>query len=81
MFLHIGADVMVPKKNIIAILEIDTNSSPINKEFLEIAKDEGFIEQVSDKEKEKSYLITTEKIYISPISCVTLKKRADIYID
>lgn len=81
MFLHIGADVMVPKKNIIAILEIDTNSSPINKEFLEIAKDEGFIEQVSDKEKEKSYLITTEKIYISPISCVTLKKRADSFID
>ncbi|MCG9966845.1 DUF370 domain-containing protein [Pelotomaculum terephthalicicum JT] len=81
MFLHIGADVVVPKKDIIAILEIETKSSPITKEFLEIARDEGFIEHVSGNNKEKSYLITTDKIYFSPISCTTLKKRSDSIID
>jgi len=77
MFLHIGADVVVPKKDIIAILEINTKQSPITKEFLEIAGDEGFIEYISEKNKEKSYLVSTSKIYFSPISCTTLKKRSD----
>jgi len=81
MFLHLGADVVVPKKDIIAILEINTISSPITKEFLEIAKDEGFIEYISENNKEKSYLIATDKIYFSPISCTTLKKRSDSVID
>jgi len=81
MFLHLGADVVVPKKDIIAILEINTRSSPITKEFLEIARDEGFIEYISENNKEKSYLVTTDKIYFSPISCTTLKKRSDSIID
>lgn len=77
MFLHLGADVVVPKKDIVAILEINTRSSPITKEFLEIARDEGFIEYVSESDKEKSFLISTDKVYFSPISCITLKKRSD----
>jgi len=81
MFLHIGADVVVQKKDIIAILEINTKQSPITKEFLEIAGDEGFIEYISDKDKEKSYLVSTNKIYFSPISCTTLKKRSDSILD
>lgn len=77
MFLHIGNDVVVLKKDVVAILEMDSDSSAITKEFLEIAKDEGFIEYISEKDKGKSYLITTNKIYLSPISCATLKKRSD----
>jgi hypothetical protein len=80
MLLHIGDDVVVPKKNIIAILEMDTNSSIVTKEFLEIAGDEGFIEKISEG-KESSFVITTEKIYYSPISCATLKKRAEGVIE
>jgi hypothetical protein len=67
---------VIPKKNIIAILELDTALYPVNKEFLEIAKDEGFIQKISDV-KERSFIITTEKVYFSPISCSTLKKRSE----
>ncbi|OPX88307.1 MAG: hypothetical protein A4E53_02089 [Pelotomaculum sp. PtaB.Bin104] len=77
MFLHIGDDVVVLKKDIVAILEINTESSPTTKEFLEIAKDEGFIEYISEKEKGKSYIVTTNKVFLSTISCSTLKKRSD----
>ncbi|OPY58849.1 MAG: hypothetical protein A4E55_00580 [Pelotomaculum sp. PtaU1.Bin035] len=81
MFLHLGANVVVPKKDIVAILEINKKISPITKEFLEIARDEGFIRNVSEINKEKTYLVATDKVYISPISCATLKKRSDSIID
>lgn len=77
MFLHLGGDVMVLKKDVIAILNTRTKQSPATKEFLETAKDEDFIKTISNEEKEKSFIITTKEIYLSPISCNTLKKRSD----
>lgn len=76
MFLHLGGDTVVLKKDIIAILDVKTKAAPSTKEFMEIAGDEGFIKQISDLGKEKSIIITSKDIYISPISCSTLKKRA-----
>lgn len=76
MFLHLGGDIVVLKKDIIAILDIKTRQSPSTGEFMEIAEDEGFIKQMSGLGKEKSIVITSKDIYISPISCSTLKKRA-----
>jgi len=76
MLLHIGADVVISKKNIIAILEMETCNSPITKEFLEIAEDEGFVENIAEN-KENTFIITNEKIYYSPISCNTLKRRSE----
>lgn len=77
MFLHLGGDVVVLKKDIIAILDSRTKNSATTREFIEIAKDEGFIQPISNQEKEKSFIITTKEIYVSPISCTTLKKRSD----
>lgn len=76
MFLHLGGDTVALKKDIIAILDYKKGFSAINKEFMEIARDEGFIETISDPGKEKAYVITSDKIFISPISCSTLKKRS-----
>lgn len=79
MFLHLGGNVVIPKKDIIAIIDMRTKTTPSTKEFLEIADDEGFIEYISDDGKEKSFIITNKEIYISPISCTTLKKRTLVY--
>jgi hypothetical protein len=81
MFLHLGGDVVVSKEDIIAILDMRTRQAPITKEFIEIARDEGFIKSIYDQEKEKSFVITTRDIYMSPISCITLKKRAESFLD
>ncbi len=81
MFLHLGGDVVVSKEDIIAILDVRTRKAPVTKEFIEIARDEGFIKSIYDQEKEKSFVITTRDIYMSPISCITLKKRAEIFLD
>jgi len=80
MFLHIGGDIVIPEKNIIAILDIEsTTISKDTKEFLKIAEEEGFINAISN-DLPKSFIITENdkksKIYLSPISSVTLQKRA-----
>ncbi|MEG6522707.1 extracellular matrix regulator RemB [Desulfotomaculum sp. 1211_IL3151] len=77
MFLHLGGDIVVLKKDIIAILDARTKNSAITREFIEISKDEGFIQPISNQDKEKSFVITSKEIYVSPISCTTLKKRSD----
>jgi len=76
MFLHLGGDVIVPKKDIVAILDIRSRSSAITREFLKTAVEEGFIVNTAEPGKEKTYVITSNEIYYSPISCTTLKKRA-----
>ena len=79
MFLHLGEDVVVRKKDTIAIMDMEnTTISKITKEFLTVAEEEGFIINISE-DLPKSFIITEidkkSKIYISPISSVTLLKR------
>jgi len=84
MFLHIGGEVVIPEKNIIAIMDIDsTTMSKDSKDFLRIAEEEGFIISVSS-DLPKSYIITESDkksvIFLSPISSLTLQKRSG-YVD
>lgn len=76
MFIHLGGDTLVESKKIITILNVETalgaNSS---KEFLKTAQEEGFIVNQDQKEY-KSIIVTDKEIYLSPISTLTLKKRA-----
>lgn len=85
MFLHIGGDVVIPVRNIIAILDIDTTTvSKDTKDFLKIAEEEGFIESITN-DLPKSFIITEtdkkSKIYLSPISSITLQKRSSFVND
>ncbi len=77
MFLHIGGDVVLPKKDVVAILNVRASQAPITREFIEIATDEGFIKKLHHKNKIKSYIITEKEIFQSSISCMTLKKRGE----
>jgi len=80
VFVHIGGDVVVRTSEIICINDLETTSSAITKEFLDIAKEEGFIEDISSGDT-KSFIIVNQdnqqKIYFSPISSLTIKKRAN----
>lgn len=74
MFLHIGEDILVPLRDMIGIVDLSQNPSPINGEFLKTAEEEGFVVQLS--ETPVSIVICTKTIYLSPISAKTLYKRA-----
>ncbi|MGB9803829.1 extracellular matrix regulator RemB [Desulfofundulus sp.] len=80
MFLHLGGDVIIPKKDIIAILNFRARNSAITREFLELARGEKSIHVIAEKGKEKSFVLTREQVFVSPISCSTLKKRAAMLI-
>ena len=80
MFLHLGNDVEVLIKHVIAILDFEkTTISKITREFLKTAQEEEFIINVSPNDLPKSFIITEEyhgsRVYISPIAASTLQKR------
>lgn len=82
MFIHIGGNVSVPKKEVIGIFDIDLiKKNNITKEFLDLSKSEAMISVVSKEQKTKSFVVTNTKVYYSPISSVTLKKRANNILD
>jgi hypothetical protein len=80
MFIHLGGDTVISLKDVISIMDIESsNTSNTTKEFLSIAEDEGFIMKISE-DRPKSFILTEKDhktiIYLSPISSVTLYKRA-----
>jgi hypothetical protein len=84
MFIHLGGDIVISIKDVISIMDVESsNLSNTTKEFLSIAEDEGFIRKISDDDP-KSFILTEKDnktvIYLSPISSVTLLKRAS-FID
>ena len=85
MFVHIGGDVVIPLKNIIAIMDMETTTtSKDTRDFLKVAEEEGFIESISS-DLPKTFIITEHdkksKIYLSHISSVTLLKRCGFMED
>lgn len=80
MILHLGGDIIIPMKEIVAILNFEDRD--IAKEmdrYIQKDKERKNIEYISSGEP-KSCIITkkngAEKIYFSPISSITLLRRS-----
>ncbi|WP_018131398.1 extracellular matrix regulator RemB [Effusibacillus pohliae] len=81
MFIHLGGDVMVSSKEVIAIFDLKMKeAADSTQEFLKVAEEEGFV-VVVDENESKSFVVTNRKVYFSPISSLTLKKRAGFLED
>jgi len=77
MFLHIGGEVMVPLNELIIILDLKkVCCSEATREFLSFEAGEKRVVHISDHDREKSIVITKNKVYYSPISINTLVKRS-----
>lgn len=79
MFIHIGNDEVVKSKDVIMILDKNSLLSKDTSDFIQVAKEEGFIDEdyktnVTDN---KSIIISDKKIVFSPISSMTLLKRSN----
>lgn len=76
MFLHLGANAVIAKSEVVAILSLDASRiSAINSEFISYYQNEGRLVEVAEKGKEKSLVLTAEKGFLSPISTSTLARR------
>lgn len=81
MFLHIGNGHLIPLKDVVMIADYEsTMAGKDTQNFLEVANEEGFIQDYSDG-LPKSFIITNEIVYLSLISSVTLAKRINVLSD
>lgn len=81
MFIHIGGDKVVRTKDVIMILDKNALLSKDTSDFLQIAKEEGFVAEGEQSwqditEDKKTTIILDKKILFSPISSTTLSKRS-----
>lgn len=80
MFLHLGADTVVPLRDVISITDIKLARSGINDDFLKLMREENMIDDVSEGNA-KSFVVTEKMVYLSAISAATLKKRANFLFE
>ncbi|MGD0152760.1 MAG: DUF370 domain-containing protein [Thermacetogeniaceae bacterium] len=76
MFLHIGGDNVVALEELVAIMDMETTKRETTREFLGFAADEKLVVHIGKREREKSIVITANRVYLSPISTATLLKRS-----
>jgi archaeosine-15-forming tRNA-guanine transglycosylase len=81
VYLHLGSDILIDQNKIIAILNLETSSETTIKNFLEDINKKKQIKHISEKGKEKSFIITTDGYFFSPISSTTLLKRSESFTD
>ncbi len=76
MFIHLGGEKIIRASELIAIFDISIEkSSKISKQFIQQALKDKKTEQIGEEDC-KSLVVTKSKVYYSPISSTTLKKRA-----
>lgn len=82
MYLHLGKNVVVEKKDVVAICDLDNASySHITRAFLSAAEKAGEVESVCD-DLPKSFVVCekeggAQRLYLSQLAASTLLKRAE----
>lgn len=75
MFLHLGADTVIPLRDVISITDFKAGKASINNDFLKKMRADKKVIDISENNP-KSFIITDQVVYLSAISSLTLKKRA-----
>ena len=82
MYVHLGADVIVRKSDIIGIFELDGKITPeITAAYLKNAQNQGKVESVGFDLPKSFVIVKTkdgEKVYFSPIAVASLLKRCEL---
>jgi regulator of extracellular matrix RemA (YlzA/DUF370 family) len=79
MFIHLGNNYIIPAEKIIAVLKYEGNISEDLQEIIDIARIERKLINIGKKGKEKTVVMCDDNVYLSPISSMTLFKRAYNY--
>lgn len=80
MYIHLGGEKIIRTSQLIAIFDISIEqSSKLSRQFVAQAQKNKEVESIGEEEP-KSIVVTEQKVYYSPISTSTLKKRAH-YLD
>jgi len=74
MYLHIGNTQIVFCKDIVGIFNIDLRQNSTNKQFINAALPNIFLGS-GDFEKYKTFIVTSDNVYLSSIASITLARR------
>ena len=75
MFLHIGNSRVVSLEELVGIFNMDLKDNPTNTQFLESFPSEKNTK--SEEESKNAFIITTDKVFYSPIFPLTLQRRVE----
>lgn len=75
MFLHIGEATVLTDDTIIGIFDMDTSTvNKATRDYLRLAEQRGRVIYVN-YDLPKSFIVTDDAVYVSPINTSTLNKR------
>jgi len=76
MYIHIGGDYTISDRYILGVFDLDqtTTGTKDTVQYLNEAERSGRIEMVSP-ELPRSFVVTLDRVYVSPVSAATLRKR------
>lgn len=77
MLFHVGGDTLVWLHEVIGIFDVQTQEIADTRAFLERMRALGRVEVV-DAGELKSLIVTDRKVYLSPVSPQTLRRRAEL---
>jgi len=81
MYIHLGSDVAVHIDEIVGIFDIEkVTVDKYMKNYLSYCQKQGKIYYVS-LDMPKSIVVCTDIVYITNVSCLTLRKRAQLISD
>ncbi|WP_276356536.1 extracellular matrix regulator RemB [Cohnella caldifontis] len=76
MYIHLGGEKIIRTSQVVAIFDISIeHSSKLSRQFVAQAQKNRGVETIGEEEP-KSIVLTDDRVYFSPISSSTLKKRA-----
>ena len=76
MYLHIGEDTLIKDKEIIGIFDMDTSTvNKATRDYLKKAETDKRVIYVN-YDLPKCFVVTDDKVYVSPINTGTLNNRA-----
>ena len=80
MTLHLGGNACVLLSKIVAVLDLtNVSAAQATKEFIQTARDEGFVRELAEPPYKSGILAADKKgyvLYLSPITASTLALRA-----
>ncbi len=74
MFLHIGNSKIIFNQDLIGIFNVDSTDENVNRHFYKNASYDA-LSILYGHDQPKSYIVTRSKVYMSPISPLTLSRR------
>lgn len=76
MYIHLGENTVITDKNIIGIFDMDTSTvNKATRDYLSNAEKNGKVVYVN-YDLPKSFIVTDDKVFVSPLNTSTLNKRS-----